>query len=159
MEADLLVPRTLENDWFEKLEKVTHCYSLDGPTDHLSVRKRTPTASTFPSPKWRPRIPALRRPSLLAFDTSSSTHTLSSSRSPDRFVPARGTPPGQSTQSFRTNKDPQSLSPEERLLRNHEASPDAFDPRRRASSPVPQAIRPPVQRSFSASRVGGGKFS
>lgn len=66
---------------------------------------------------------------------------------------------GQSTQSFRTNKDPEFLSPDEKLLRNHVATPDAFDPRRRASSPVPRVVRPPVQRSFSAHRVGGGEGS
>ena len=94
------------------------------------------------------------QPSLKKFQSSDSVRSSSSFRSLDRFLPRRTTANSAST-SFRANKDPHSLSPEEKLLRHSGASVDAFSPRRRATSPTPQPIRITTRRNISANRSGG----
>ncbi|RFU28239.1 hypothetical protein B7463_g8112, partial [Scytalidium lignicola] len=68
----------------------------------------------------------LRRP--LPLLSSSSPRTPSSCRYPDRFVPNRVSELQSPTQNYRTNKDPLTLSPRERILRNQAASSDPFSP-------------------------------
>ena len=97
-----------------------------------------------------------RRPSLKrAFESNSSTKSTGSLRSPDRFLPSRRPTLESAVQSFRASKDPQILSTDERLLRNKDASPDAFNPRRRVTSLIPRPNRPLKRRDFSGNRSGG----
>lgn len=130
----------------------------DGPNDDpanepYGARKSSVITSTLPS--RRPITSIFRRPSLKVFESNSSTKSTNSAKSPDRFLPRRPAF-GSAAQCFRVNKDPQNLSTNEKLLRNGEASPDAFNPRRRASSPIPSTIRPVSRRDFTAHRYGGG---
>lgn len=97
-----------------------------------------------------------QRASLQTFESGSTLRSTGSLKSPDRFLPKRPSL-ASSTESFRSNKDPKTLSTTEKLVRNKEASPDAFNPRRRVTSPVPQAMRsPPQRRNFSGNRSGSG---
>lgn len=99
-----------------------------------------------------------RRPSLKTFDSGSSIRSVGSIRSPDRFLPRRPNT-ASATESFQTSVDPKSLSTDEKLFRNKDASPDAFNPRRTVTSPVPRAHRPasrPERRHFSGNRSGSG---
>lgn len=125
----------------------------DPPPDHP---KLVLDASMVPNRRLKTSM--FRRPSLKALDSNSSTRSTSPLRSPDRFLPRRPAIDS-ATQNYRVNKDPQSLSNNEKLLRNNEASPDAFNTRRRVTSPVPPANRPlvrPTRRNFTANRTGGG---
>ncbi|TVY34258.1 putative WD repeat-containing protein [Lachnellula subtilissima] len=145
-------------------ESIVHsrCLSLsigqryDGPSDD---KKRTVSAGTFP------RIKASsffrRRPILKTFDSSSTQVFGGSLRSPDRFVCSRRVTVDSFIESFRINKDPSSLTPEERLLRNKDASPDAFNARRNVNSPSRPNRNPPSlpRRNFSPNRSGGGGAS
>lgn len=120
---------------------------------------RPTTPATLPRVKSRLSSRGYaRRPSLSTFGSAQTLPRTNSSTSPDRFVPARR--PGLSTtQSYRSNRDPQSLSKDERLLRNQDATPDAFNPRRRVTSPLPPTPPPNPRRVFSATRSGGGGIS
>ncbi|KAI9737214.1 MAG: hypothetical protein M1818_005746 [Claussenomyces sp. TS43310] len=95
-----------------------------------------------------------RRPALRDYHTGSSGRSRGSIRSPDRFLPPRDFSDAV-VQKFHANKHPQQLSPAEKLLRHDEATPDAFGPRRIATSQSP--IRSVVRRRASgiASRPGG----
>lgn len=120
----------------------------DGPSD---TEKRALSISTMP--RINSRINKFRRrPSLKAFASSSSAGSF---RSPDRFLPRRPTLDS-AVESFRTSKDPRTLTTDEKLLRHKDASPDAFNPRRRVTSPTPSAIRPVLRRTFSGNRSGSG---
>lgn len=99
------------------------------------------------------------RPSLGTFDSAPPTlKRANSTLCPDRFVAARR--PGlNSTISYRSNRDPHTLSKDERLLRHKDATPDAFNPRRRVTSPIPALNPPNPRRVFSANRSGGGRMN
>ena len=93
------------------------------------------------------------RPSLKSFYSGSSAkQSTQSLRSPDRFV-ASSDNLNASVQRFRMNKDAAKLSPAERLLRNDNASPDAFSARRSFTTPAPPAIG--NRRNSSSARPGG----
>lgn len=114
-----------------------------------------PVASTIPhKPNRTSSSEHHPRSTLKKFQSSDSVRSSGSLRSLDRFLPRRSTVNSAST-SFRANKDPQSLSPEEKLLRHSGASIDAFSPRRRATSPSPQPSRLSARRNISANRSGG----
>ncbi|TVY15445.1 putative WD repeat-containing protein [Lachnellula arida] len=146
-------------------ESIVHArsYSLsigqryDGASDD---KKRTISAGTFP----RIKAPSFfrRRPSLRTFTSSSSQVCGGSLRSPDRFVGSRRATLDSVIESFRINKDPSSLTPEERLLRNKDASADAFNARRSVTTPSSRSNRTPPslpRRDFSGNRSGGGGAS
>lgn len=122
----------------------------DGPADDCQI----PAAATLP--RVRTRSVFRRRPQLTTYDSSASQKSLGSIRSPDRFLPARRSALDFATQTFRANKDPKSLTLDEKLVRNKEASFDAFNPRRSVTSPIPLANRPTARRNVSANRSGGG---
>lgn len=79
---------------------------------------------TPPSSNVRSRR-SLRRPWI------GTTPILASTTSPDRYISSRSIPQD-SSGSFRLGKAPHLLSPDEKLLRNHSATPDPFlsSPRR-----------------------------
>lgn len=93
-------------------------------------------------------------PSLKGLRSSDSVRSSCSLKSLDRFLPRRPALNSAAT-NFRANKDPQSLSPEERLLRHSGASSDPFNRRRRATSPTPQSSNPTARRNTSTNRSGG----
>jgi hypothetical protein len=77
------------------------------------------------------------RPSLrLSSGGPNATRSSGSLRSPDRFL-ASVDYQDSSVQKFRVNKDPQQLSPSEKLVRDDSASLDAFSPRRNFTTPNP----------------------
>ena len=79
------------------------------------------------------------RPSLKLFSGGpNGTRSSGSLRSPDRFL-ASVDYQDPSVQKFRVNKDPQQLSPTEKLVRGDSASLDAFSPRRNFTTPNPPA--------------------
>jgi hypothetical protein len=131
----------------------------DGPNDELEAeraadRKRSvDTASTLPT--RRPKTSTFRRPAFNIFQRNPSGRNTSSIKSPDRFLPRRPAL-GSVSQSYRINKDPHSLSNAEKLIRNSDASPDAFNPRRRVTSPIPFAHYPLPRRNLTMQRNGGG---
>lgn len=97
-----------------------------------------------------------QRPSLSTFDSAPpALKHGDSTTSPDRFVAPRR--PGlNASLSYRSNKDPNSLTTSERLLRHHDAATDGFNPPRRVISLT--AISPVIspRRTFSVTRSGGG---
>lgn len=126
----------------------------DGPADDDIP---PPAPATLPRLKPRTKdAEYFRRPSLMTFDFSSNSKSGGSIRSPDRFVPRRRPALDSAVQSFRSNKEPKALSTEEKLLRHKDVSPDAFNPRRRISSPIPLANRPVSRRNYSGRRSGSG---
>jgi hypothetical protein len=126
----------------------------DGPADD---EKLPVTPATLPRLNARSKNATyFRRPSLKTFDSNSCSKSGGSLRTPDRFVPRRRPALDSAIQSFRANKDPKALSTNEKLLRHKDVSPDAFNPRRRVSSPIPQANRPPARRNYSGRRSGSG---
>jgi meiosis-specific APC/C activator protein AMA1 len=139
-------------DTSRKTSKLTDIY--DGPADD---DKAPPAPATLPRLKPRSKdTEYFRRPSLKAFESNSSSKSGSSLQSPDRFLPRRRPALDSAIQSFRANKEPKALSTEEKLLRHKDVSPDAFNPRRRISSPMPQANRPISRRNYSGRRSGSG---
>jgi hypothetical protein len=130
----------------------------DGPADD---EKLPIVPATLPRLNARSKNTAyFRRPSLKTFDSNSSLNSGGSLRTPDRFVPRRRPALDSAIQSFRANKDPKVLSTEEKLMRHKDVSPDAFNPRRRVSSPIPEANRPISRRNYSGRRSGsGGTYS
>lgn len=129
--------------------------TLDGAFDDDHDRPTTP--ATLPRVFSRARNSSHHtRPSLGTFDSAPPTlKRANSTLCPDRFVAARR--PGlDSTDSYRSNRDPRTLSKDERLLRHKDATPDAFNPRRRVTSPVPVLSPTNPRRVFSANRSGGG---
>lgn len=93
------------------------------------------------------------RPSLKSFYSGSSANQSTGSlRSPDRFL-ASADNLDATVQKFRMNKDAMKLSPAERLLRNDNASPDAFSSRRSFTTPAPPAMG--NRRSSASARPGG----
>lgn len=94
--------------------------------------------------------PFRRRPALFSFNTGSSIR--SNIRSPDRFLPTRRSA-GSATQNFHANKDPKKLSPSEKLIRQNTASEDAFNPRRRVTTPVELSASRPIQGTFSGANA------
>ncbi|KFY50842.1 hypothetical protein V495_00066 [Pseudogymnoascus sp. VKM F-4514 (FW-929)] len=76
--------------------------------------------------------PSLRLPSA----GPNATRFSGSLRSPDRFL-ASVDYQDSSVQKFRINKDPQLLSPSEKLVRDDSVSLDAFSPRRNFTTPNP----------------------
>ena len=127
----------------------------DGPDDAPPGRPEPEVGVSTP-PHRRLETSMCRRPSLKVLHSSSSKST-SSLRFPDRFLPRRTTLDS-AAQSYRVNKDPEKLSSSEKLLRNNEASLDAFNPRRRVTSPIPPPNGSPVlpvRRNFTATRGGG----
>ena len=126
----------------------------DGPSDDA---KPVWGVTTLPRLNARSKIASFcRRPSLNACESSPSTGSPGSLRSPDRFLPSRRPTLESAVQNFRVNKDPQLLSSDERILRNKDASPDAFNPRRRVTSPIPRTNHSITRRNFSGNRSGGG---
>lgn len=122
---------------------------FDGSSDVGPVALTLPhRANRSSSSEYRPRS------TLKKFQSSDSVRSSGSLRSLDRFLPRRSTVNSAST-SFRANKDPQSLCPDEKLLRHGGASADAFNPRRRATSPSPQPTHLTARRNISANRSGG----
>ena len=116
-------------------------------------------ASTLPRVRKHPEVsPTWRRPSLRALELSSgSTATINSSRSPDRFLAPRRPALEPSSSSFQSNKDPNNLTTEERLLRDPRVSVDAFDSQINLVATVPKTKQPPVRRNNRRSRGEGGK--
>ncbi|KAM3087434.1 hypothetical protein ACMFMG_001524 [Clarireedia jacksonii] len=94
------------------------------------------------------------RISLSCLESTPTKKCTSSLRSPDRFLPFLRDSQ-QSTQSFRSNKEPDTLSTYEKLIRNNSASLDAFQPRRRVTTPIPLAVRPDTRRNFTGNRGRG----
>jgi meiosis-specific APC/C activator protein AMA1 len=132
---------------------------FDGPSDDRpTLQASNLQASGDQLPKSR--LPTRRRPVLSTCDSNSSQQS-GALRRPDRFVPTRSSSSlDLATQTFRANKDPASLTPDEKLLRNKCASWDSFNPRRRVTSPIPRALRPTERRNVSGNRSGGGgKFA
>ncbi|OBT58554.1 hypothetical protein VE04_02233 [Pseudogymnoascus sp. 24MN13] len=76
------------------------------------------------------------RPSLSFSVGPNGKRSSGSLRSPDRFL-ASVDSQDSSVQKFRVNKDPQQLSPSEKLIRDDSASLDAFSPRRNFTTPNP----------------------
>ncbi|OBT75221.1 hypothetical protein VF21_06121 [Pseudogymnoascus sp. 05NY08] len=76
------------------------------------------------------------RPSLSFSVGPNGQRSSGSLRSPDRFL-ASVDSQDSSVQKFRVNKDPQQLSPSEKLIRDDSASLDAFSPRRNFTTPNP----------------------
>lgn len=137
---------TTTNDVLRKSPAIANQY--DGPSD---TEKRALSISTLP--RINPRTSNFRRrPSLKTFASSTSSGSF---RSPDRFLPIRSTLDS-AVESFRTSKDPRTLTMDEKLLRHKDASQDAFNPRRRATSPIPSSNRPVPRRNFSGNRSGSG---
>ncbi|KAJ8059812.1 hypothetical protein OCU04_011443 [Sclerotinia nivalis] len=129
--------------------------------DGASDSPRTPMTS---SSSTLPRFNIKSRPTLsntlrarTSVDSTQTRKSLSSLHSPDRFLPVLKRSDS-AAQSFRANKDPGTLSPYERLMRNSSASLDAFNPRRRATSPIPLASRPDSRRIVSANRGRGKQY-
>ncbi|KAI9049684.1 hypothetical protein LZ554_005840 [Drepanopeziza brunnea f. sp. 'monogermtubi'] len=120
----------------------------DGPSDN---EKRVHSTATLPRINPRKNV-VRRRPSLKALGNSTSSISF---RSPDRFLPRRPTLES-AVESFRTSKDTKALTTDEKLLRHKDASPDAFNPRRRVTSPIPNAARTEPRRNFSGNRSGSG---
>jgi hypothetical protein len=94
------------------------------------------------------------RPSLKSFNSGSKIKRSSGSlRSPDRFLSSVDCQDS-SVQKFRINKDPQQLSPSDKIVRDDSASLDAFSPRRNFTTP-----NPPVaelgRRNPAPTRPGG----
>jgi len=125
-------------------------YRFDGPSDD---QRPVLAPSTLPRLNRRHRRPSL---SIFRTDFENELSSKGSIRSPDRFLPNRRPTLEKATESFRANKDPSALSPEEKLLRQKEASPDAFHPRRTVTSPMPPLNRSQGRRTFSGNRSGGG---
>jgi meiosis-specific APC/C activator protein AMA1 len=126
----------------------------EGPADD---EKPPPTPATLPRLNRRSKSTTyFRRPSLATFHSNSTSNSGGSLRTPDRFVPRRRPALDSAIQSFRANKEPKALSAEEKLLRHKDVSPDAFNPRRRLSPPIPQANRPIARRNYSGRRSGSG---
>ncbi len=124
---------------------------FDGADDET-----TRHVSAVTLPRLRPRMNTFRRPSLRAVRSNLSANSAGSIRAPDRFLPIRPSLDS-AVESFRANKDPQTLSSDERLLRHKDASPDAFNARRHISSPVPRSNRPILERrNISGRRSGSG---
>jgi hypothetical protein len=122
---------------------------FDGSSDVNPVQQPIVCRPNRSSSSERPR-PALKK-----FQSSDSVRSSGSLRSLDRFLPRRPTSNSAGT-SFRSNKDPHTLSPEEKLLRHSGASTDAFSPRRTATSPTPQSSNSvEARRNVSANRSGG----
>lgn len=93
------------------------------------------------------------RPSLKSFYSGSSAkQSTGSLRSPDRFL-ASADNLDATVQKFRMNKNTIKLSPAERLLRNDDASPDAFSSRRSFTTPAPPAMG--NRRNSTSARPGG----
>ncbi|TVY83256.1 putative WD repeat-containing protein [Lachnellula suecica] len=146
---------------YNTIHVVRHRQSSSGTRygyyDGAADAKPQISAATLP----RIRVPSLfrrrPRPSLNTVDSSSSQKS-GSLKYPDRFVPTRRPTLDSVVESFRVNKDPVTLSPEERLLRHKDATADAFSARRRVTSPSPRLNRaaPPLpRRNFSRIRSGG----
>ncbi|KAM3158196.1 hypothetical protein ABEW05_001222 [Botrytis cinerea] len=127
---------------------------LDGPSDSPKTPNEL-SSSTLPRPstKSRPTLSNALR-ARTSVDSTPTRKSASSLHSPDRFLPVLKRSDS-AAQSFRANKDPGSLSPYERLMRHSSASLDAFNPRRRATSPIPLASRPDSRRIVSANRGRG----
>jgi meiosis-specific APC/C activator protein AMA1 len=129
----------------------------DGPSETPPDEPEPAVGASTP-PYRRPKTSMLQRPSLKeALNSGLSSKSISSVQSPDRFLPRRPKLDSAS-QNYRVNKDPQSLSSNEKLLRNKEASPDAFNPHRCVTSLVPPPNGLPVlpaRRNFTANRGGG----
>ncbi|KAF4627377.1 hypothetical protein G7Y89_g10780 [Cudoniella acicularis] len=128
----------------------------DGTADEEQISRPTTPATL---PRLRARSNLFRRPSLKSLDTKTSVKPTSSLRTPDRFLPARRPALDSAIQSFRVNKDPRALTADEKLLRHKDASPDAFNPRRRVTSPMSKPSRASARRNFSGNRSGGGGAS
>jgi hypothetical protein len=121
----------------------------------LGRRKWPLGICTMPRLNMKNNLPKLySRPSLKAFYSGSSGKPSSGSlRSPDRFLSSVDCQDS-SVQKFRINKDPQKLSPSEKLIRHDSASMDAFSPRRSFTTPTPPAGAANRQNSGSI-RPGG----
>ena len=107
----------------------------------------------------RPEVStAWRRPSLRALELSAGpSAAISSSRSPDRFLAPRRPVLEPSSSSFHSNKDPSTLSTEERLLRDPSVSLDAFDSQTNSTATTPKTKHPHVRRNNRHSGGEGGK--
>lgn len=135
--------------------------------DGASDSPRNPlisSSSTLPrSNHSRPSLSNILR-ARTSVDSTPTRRSTSCLNSPDRFLPNLKRSET-SSHIFRSNKDPGTLSAYERLMRHSSASLDAFNPRRRATSPIPLASRPDSRRIVSANRgrgdvylKGGGRF-
>lgn len=119
-------------------------------------RRRWPLGiCTMPRLNSKNTLPKLHpRPSLKSFYSGSSGKLSSGSlRSPDRFLSSVDCQDS-SVQKFRISKDPEKLSPSEKLVRHDSASLDAFSPRRHFTTPTPPAVAMSRRNSISA-RPGG----
>jgi hypothetical protein len=139
-------------DDFQDQNRCITAKSLDGSSEHPGP---LPVASTLPHRSHHSDSSELfAGPSLKKLQSSDSVRSSCSLKSLDRFLPRRPALNSAAT-SFRANKDPQSLSPEEKLLRHSGASTDPFNRRRRATSPTPQPAHLTGRRNISANRSGG----
>jgi len=139
-------------------------YEQDGSCDSdkhedflskLGRRKWPLGICTMPRLNLKNNLPKLHpRPSLKAFYSGSSGKPSSGSlRSPDRFLSSVDYQDS-SVHKFRINKDPQKLSPSEKLIRHDSASMDAFSPRRSFTTPTPPAGAA-TRRNSGSIRPGG----
>ncbi|OBT91038.1 hypothetical protein VE02_00097 [Pseudogymnoascus sp. 03VT05] len=103
----------------------------------LSSRRWPLGICTMPRLNSKNGTSKLHPRSSLSFSVGPNGQRSSGSlRSPDRFL-ASVDSQDSSVQKFRVNKDPQQLSPSEKLIRDDSASLDAFSPRRNFTTPNP----------------------
>ncbi|PQE17395.1 meiosis-specific apc c activator ama1 protein [Rutstroemia sp. NJR-2017a BVV2] len=125
--------------------------SLNPPRlDGTCENPHPPFSQPKKSVHQRPSLPRSRT-SLSSQESTPTKKCTGSLRSPDRFLPFLRDSQ-QSTQTFRANKDPDTLSTYEKLIRNSSASLDAFQPRRRVTTPIPLAVRPDTRRNLTGNR-------
>lgn len=144
-------PEPLRIDFFQDQNRsitITKA-RFDGSSDLNPAASTIPRLTHHRSGSSERPVPTLKK-----FQSSDSVRSSASLRSLDRFLPRRPASNCAGT-SFRANKDSQTLSPDEKLLRHSGASVDAFSPRRRATSPTPQSTHTAARRDISANRSGG----
>ena len=140
------IPKACQRTYFKTVRlRGRYDGPCDNPKEHVDPAL---AASTLPCRHSK----AAPRACLKALLNASSSRSISSLRSPDRFLPQRPAL-NSASQSYRINRDPESLSTLEKLLRNNKASPDAFSPRRNVTISVPEpSVVPslPNGRRFNA---------
>lgn len=129
--------------------KTIQCF--DGPSDEF---KPMIGSETHRQIHPQARVSIGKDPKALRTESFKKGGSL---KSPDRFLPMRRLTLDSAIDSFRANKDPITLTSDERLVRNKYASVDSFSQRRRVSSPIPLGNKPRQARTFSGNRNGGGK--
>ncbi len=139
----------------------------DSPVESIEQDSESSSFSTSPlrvasSQKLNARSnssscdPFRRQLPLNSCNTGSSSKSGGSLRAPDRFLPTKS-PLDAAFQRFHANKDAHKLTSAEKLLRLNSASPDAFRPRRRATSPNTSPESLPNRQLSNGIRAGGEK--